>query len=554
MTDDERQVSPARARWRRLWPEAIIVASVLAVFGQVAGFGFVNFDDTQFITENPVVRSGLSAVSLRWALTAVVGGNWIPVTWLSHLADVRLFGLWAGGHHLVNLLAHLVNALLVFRLLAAITGNRTGSFLAALIFAVHPLNVEPLAWVSQRRTLLMTLFGLLAAHAWSRYLRRPATGSYLLALLLFALGLLAKPLLVTLPVLLLLLDVWPFRRWPARTGGRAAAAHGPPWRLVLEKVPFLALSVAIGVVALRTQAGAMTLLPPFGLGARAAHAAVSGAWYLGKVFWPAPLAVFYPYPMAGDPAPLVFGAATALLFVTAVAIALRGRMPALAVGWAWFVVSLLPVSGILQVGEQAWADRYAYLPLTGLLLALAGAFPSDWLRRSRTVRLAAGVATGAVLALGAVSFAQARHWRDGRTLFTHALEVTAGNYMAYNNLGSLLVKEGDLAGAARHFGESIRFAPRTARPHRNLGLVRLGQGDSAGAAEEFLNAVRENPADAREHRDLVRALERLGRHREAAAVCREAARVNPGDPVTRKICERLEASNPTLHGPSPLPP
>lgn len=541
------RLTPARTCWRRFWPDLAIIASAQAVFGQVAGFGFINFDDTQFVTENPVVRSGLSAASLRWAATAIVGGNWIPVTLLSHLLDVRLFGLWAGGHHLVNLLLHVGNALWLRRLAAGITGNRPASLLAALLFALHPLNVEPLAWVAQRRTLLMMSLGLLSVQAWVWYLRRPAPGRYLLALTLFASGLLAKPLLVTLPALLLLLDAWPFGRGLSRSGTLNGTIARPAV-LVLEKVPFLALAAAAGAVALRTQAGAMTMLPPLPTGQRIEHSVVFVAWCFGKVFWPARLAVFYPYPMMGDPRLLVFVAAATLLIPTVVALRLRRRFPGFAVGWVWFLIAALPVSGILQVGEQAFADRYAYLPLTGLLPALAGALLSTTPRRP----VAASAILAVVLTFSALSFAQTRHWRDGRMLFTHALEVTAGNHVAFNNLGSLAFAAGDLEGAARHFSEATRYAPRRWRPRRNLGLVRLAQGDLSGAAGEFRAAVRESPADARAHRDLGRALEKLDRPLLAREVYREALHCNPGDVVTRKMLERLEAA--TSRSQHPLQP
>lgn len=583
--NDGRQGAATGTRRGRLWPDAAIVVVTLAAFGQVAGFEFVNFDDTQFITENPAVRGGLSVESLRWAMTAVVGGNWIPVTWVSHLLDVQLFGLRAGWHHLVNLLLHLFNAILLRRLLASVTGNRAGSLLAALIFALHPLNVEPLAWVAQRRSLLMMLFGLLAAQTWLRYLRRPAAGTYLLALLFFALGLLAKPLLATLPLLLLLLDAWPFgrllntahlpqeepghipvdgrgvrqtgvrrqpvRRRPSRSNPAPCGSPRPLWSLILEKAPFLALSAAIGTVALRTQAEAMTQLPSIGSGQRSAHALVSGLWYIGKTVWPSNLAVFYPYPATGDPAPLVIGAAAILSCATIAAFVLRRRFPCLAVGWAWFVVALLPVSGLVQVGDQAYADRYAYLPLIGPLVALSGSLPTAALRRSRSGPVVTAVTGGLVLALGAAAFVQARHWRDGQTLFTRALDVTAGNYMAHNNLGSLLYKAGDVNGAALHFREAVRYSPRTVTAHRNLGLAHLKQGDVAAAAGEFRAAVRENPTAAREHRDLGRTLERLGRPREALGVYREALRCNPDDPATRQLLERLEAAGTRPPIPSP---
>lgn len=252
----------------------------------------------------------------------------------------------------------------------------------------------------------------------------------------------------------------------------------------------------------------MSLLPAIGLGQRAAHAAVSGLWYVGKAAWPSGLAVFYPYPMAGDPVALVVVAVAALFSATAVMFRLRRRMPGLAAGWAWFVIALLPVIGVLQVGEQACADHYAYFSIIGLLLALAGTFPAAALRRRRGgPAVAAAIGLG-VLALGAVSFAQARHWRDSRALFTRAVQVTSGNYMAHNNLGIQLIEAGDLEGAARHFRAAVGSAPRTGISRRNLGMVYVRQGYTAAAVEEFRSVVRESPTDALGHRGLGLLLEK----------------------------------------------
>lgn len=508
---------------------------MLVVYGQVAGFAFVNFDDTLFVTENPIVRTGLTIGSLRWALTTGYGGNWMPLTWFSHLLDVQLFGVGSGRHHLVSLLLHLGNTLLLFRLLAAMTGNRMRSVFVAALFAVHPLNVEAVAWIAQRRSTLMMFFGLLALHAWIRYARRPSAGRYLLAAVLFALGLLAKSLLVPLPLLLLLLDFWPLRRQSPEARVPFRAMDRRLLALVLEKLPLLVLSAAAGLIALRTQAGAMTLLPPIALGVRLAHALVAYVWYFGKALRPAALAVFYPYPPAGDPVALVAGSAALLVLMTVAAHLLRRLAPYLLVGWLWFLVTLLPVIGLVQVGEQAFADRYAYLPLIGLFIAAVWAIGDSAPRHPRSGPVFAAGGTALLLALAGTCLIQVRSWADGKTLFLHALAVTGGNYVAHNNLGSLLLKEGDLDGAAFHFRESLRSAPGTAKPHRNLGLVHLRRGRLEDAVEELRRAVSQDPSEDKAFRDLGQALDGLGRPDEALAALREAYRINPRDPRTAKL-------------------
>lgn len=525
--------SPAGAAGHRRWAAVALGVLIFAVFWQVREFSLLHYDDDRVITENPVVSRGLTAAGVRWAFTTLSEGNWFPLTWISHMIDVQLFGMNPAGHHLVNVGLHLAVTLLLHGFFVALTGDRWRSLFAAALFAIHPLHVESVAWVNQRKDLLMALFGVLALHAYLADLRRPGVLKKGLVIIAFACGLMSKALLVTLPLLLLLLDFWPLGRFIRP--GRGASPSVPPralWRPVHEKLPLLALSLAAGGLAFIAQSNAGGLpFPGLDTGTRFTHALVSLVWYLVKGFVPTGLAAFYPYPLTGHPALEVVGAAVILFGVTFGAVVVRRRAPALVSGWLWFLVSLLPVAGFVQVGRQAWADRYAYFTLVGLCLAAAwGAADLVSRRRPRLVLRAAAVA--AVLAFSLASFIQARSWRDDGTLWVRALRVTRGNYVAHNNLGSFLLGNGRLEDASREFLAAVAIMPDSAQTQNNLGLVYALQGRFEAAAAAFRKALLPGPAPAQFHRNLGMALARLGRHGEADAAFRQALLAAPDDPET----------------------
>jgi tetratricopeptide (TPR) repeat protein len=467
--------------WRPLLFAAGLVLLTALVYAPVLRHGFVNYDDNLYVSGNPVVRQGLTWEGLRWAWTAAVACNWHPVTMLSHMLDVELYGVRPGWHHLTNLLLHLANVVLLFEVLRRMTGATWRSAAVAALFAVHPLHVESVAWISERKDVLSGLFFLLTLGAWLRYVRRPAAGRYLLALLAFALGLLAKPMLITLPFVLLLLDVWPLGRLPL--AAMPAASERTERRralraLLLEKLPFVVLAVAVSAVALYTQRGAMASLAALPLRRRAANALVSYVVYLGKSLWPSRLAVIYPLPPS---IPLWKAALAAALLaaLTALALARLRRAPWLAVGWLWFAGMLAPVSGLVQVGRQAMADRYTYLPSIGLFIAvvwsahalaqaaLPGELPARGPGATRRALLGAGAAV-VIAALALTARVQVGAWRDSLTLFRHAAAVTDGNYVAAFHLGEELRMRGDRAEARRYYREALRIRPTLARARQRL--------------------------------------------------------------------------------------
>ncbi len=493
-----------------------------AVYAGVRHHDFVNYDDPAYVTENEQVRRGLTWGGLRWALGATDAANWHPLTWLSHMVDVELFGLDPGPHHLVNLLFHLLNALLVFELLRRMTGAAWRSWFVAALFALHPLHVESVAWIAERKDVLSSFFGLLALLAYAHYVARPEPVRYAGVLLSFTLGLAAKPMLVTLPCLLLLLDVWPLGRW----GERRAFLQ-----LLLEKLPFLALALASGAITLFAQqaGGALVGLHAVPLPARAAHAAVAYVKYLWRTVWPSGLAVPYPYPTA-LPVWKVSGAVLLLLAISWLAVAQRRRRPYVLVGWSWYLVTLFPVIGIVQAGDQALADRYSYLPLLGIFITIAWGVP-DLLGAWRPRRPAlAAAATIVLVALAVRTSRQVPVWHDTISLFRNALRVTAGNYVAHTYLGAALKDAGDLdealleLEAVQAMGVAFPDAPYT------LGLIHEARGDGERAADSYRQALRIKPDHMGALLQLGTWLESHGRSEEARSHYRNALPWLPGHP------------------------
>jgi len=496
---------------------AALVAGILVVYAPVRTFDFVSFDDPQYVTDNPDVAGGLTLRSIGWAFTAAYAANWHPLTWLSHMLDVSLFGLDPGPHHVTNVLLHVASSLLLYALLRTLLPSRRASAFVALVFALHPLRVESVAWVSERKDVLSTLFWMLTLRAYVGWVRRPGRGRYALVVVLFALGLMAKPMLVTLPVVLLLLDWWPLRRLPTVPGWRDVAA------LVPEKLPLVALAAGAAAATVYAQHsfGAMVTLdkiPPF---ARLANAAVSYVRYVGATLWPADLAIFYPYrPWPGG---VVWTAVLALAGASAAAIACARRYPYVLVGWLWYLVTLLPVIGLMQVGSQAMADRFTYVPQIGLLLVVALA-ASDAIASGVVL----GVATAAIaLACTIASARQVRYWRDTETLFDHALAVTRDNYLAHLSLGEALVRQHRFDEARPHYLEALRLNPASAGAHLNVGNMLIRDGHDDQAEPQLREALRIKSDFPEAQNSLGLLLTRRGRGDEAIHYYRAALAARP---------------------------
>lgn len=504
---------------------------VLAVYGQVVNHAFINFDDQQYVYENRHVLKGLSREGILWSLTSFHLSNWHPLTWVSHMADVEFFGLKAGSHHLVNVLFHLVNSLFLFSLLRRMTGALWRSAFVAALFAVHPLHVESVAWVSERKDVLSTLFFFLAIGAYLRYVRTPNFGRYVLVAACFALGLLCKPMLVTLPFVLLLLDWWPLERFKGE-GSSGSISPTNRSRLVLEKVPLLALSVISCLVTYTAQAsgGSVSSLERIPPGLRFSNAFVSYVVYLVKTIWPARLAVFYPHPAifhAGVPVWQLSGSVLLLAAVSCLTLWERNRRPFLTVGWLWYLGTLIPVIGLVQVGEQGFADRYTYIPSIGIYVAIAwGMYDSlrNW-RFQRHALWALGVT--AVLALSVASWNQTRHWRNSLSLHTHTLRVTNNNWKAWNGLGNAYLDTGQYQKAIDDFGEALRIKPDYPEAWNNLGTVNGLLGKDQQAITYFRIALRVKPDFVDALYNLGTAYGRMGQHRQAAVYFREAIRFRP---------------------------
>jgi tetratricopeptide (TPR) repeat protein len=546
----------------------------LAVFGLTVRYSFLDYDDDAYVLANPHVLTGLTWQNVGWAFGSTHASNWHPLTWLSHALDCQLYGRWAGGHHLTNVLFHLTNTLLLFGLLQRMTGALWRSAFVAGLFAVHPLHVESVAWIAERKDVLSAFFFLLTLWAYVRYVERSEVGGrrsegtgpwsvvrgpwsfcrlpssvfYLLSVGCFTLGLMSKPMVVTLPFLLLLLDYWPLRRFPfsarrpeiprSRGKGRMSRVPVPAStlnprpstlpRLLAEKLPFLALAAAscLATVFAQKKGGAMLSLGEFPFRLRLANALVSYARYLGKALWPQQLAPFYPHPVQW-PDWQVAGAGILLACASISVIVLARRAPYLFTGWFWFLGMLIPVIGLVQVGSQAMADRYMYLPGIGLFLAVAWGVPvlvPAGTRRGRILRAASLLVVAACSVCAAM---QVRYWKDSEALFTHAIQVTRDNCVAYNNLGKALAQQERLDEAVQAFSESLQIRPDFAHAHANLGGALRRQGKLEAAAAHFETALFFHPEDAQVQNDLGNVLDALGRPDAAMPHYLLALQVNP---------------------------
>jgi protein O-mannosyl-transferase len=549
----------------------------LALYWQVTSFEFTNYDDPDYVLQNPYVQSGLTRQGILWAFKSSYACNWHPLTWISHMLDCQLFGLNPGLHHLTSLFFHIANSLLLFGLLRRMTGDLWKSACVAALFAWHPLHVESVAWIAERKDVLSTFFFLLSLGAYDSYVKKPSFKRYLALVLFFAFGLMSKPMLVTLPCVLLLLDFWPLQRisWkgqPARTD--AGQQLHSPGKLVLEKLPLFILAGIVSYLNMLAQKAGNTVisldvLPPLD---RLSDALVSYARYLGKTFWPSDLAVLYPF---HDSWGLwqVAGAATVLLIITGFILANSQRHQYLAVGWLWFIGTMVPVIGLVQVGLQSMADRYTYIPLIGIFIILVWGL-SEWLRNRSGLRTASLFLASIILAVCvSSSWFQLQHWRNSVTLFGHAVSVTRNNIRAsYNlaqaldakgrkeeaiaqylrtlqlkpnrlearfnsqidahyNLGIILAGKEQFEAARQHFQAALNGRPEHLAARNNLGNVLMSEGHLDEAVEQFQAVLKSAPQHPMALHNLALALGEKGDYPAAIASFRELIQLHPEDAI-----------------------
>jgi tetratricopeptide (TPR) repeat protein len=522
--------APAQPGDRSVLIAIVLAAAALVVYGQTLGrsFVFLNVDDPEYVTINRHVQQGLTPDGLRWALTTFEAYNWHPLTWLSLQLDYQLYGLSARGFHFTNVLLHALNTVLLFWLLRRMTGAVWCSAAVAAFFALHPTHVESVAWVAERKDVLSALFWLLTIAAYVWYAERPGWRRYPLVLLTFALALMAKPMVVTLPCVLLLLDYWPLRRWqPAGDAVPTRYARASVARLVVEKLPLFALVAASIPLTLRAQQEMIRTLEQIPISLRVENALVSYVQYIGMTFWPSRLAIFYPHPRDTIPWWHVLAAGGVLAVFTAAALWEGRRRPYLAVGWLWFLGTLVPVIGLVQVGVHALADRYTYLPSVGLLIVVAWGV-ADLVASRTWAAVPLALLTGALLVACAVfTSIQLRYWRNSEELWQHAVDVTTNNSIAREGLGVALRRQGRLKEARDQLRESLRISPGSPSAHGNLALVleELGQFDEA--AEQLTAALRIKPGMAQTHLDLGRVRERQGRLDDARREYAAALQISP---------------------------
>jgi protein O-mannosyl-transferase len=524
----------------RVAPAILLALLTLGIYVQILHHPFSNYDDGEYVTDNTDIQRGITPTMLHWAITSTEHGNWHPLTWLSHAVDWQLFGNNAGGHHFTSLLLHILNAVLLFAFLAQVTGSTGRSLFAAAVFAVHPINVESVAWVAERKNVLCTLFFLLAIMAYARYARRPGVLRYVVVALLFVLALAAKPMVVTFPFVLLLLDYWPLQRiknWsqPSRV---FPSPQFPAWKLALEKLPLLALSIGDCVLTLIAQrkVDAVKSVAKFSLSARLANAVVSYAAYLWKAVWPLRLAVFYPH-FAGRLAAWQVVLCGVFLIAVSLWVWRERSRPYLMMGWCWFLGTLVPVIGLVQVGDQGMADRYAYLPLIGIFIAAVWGI-ADWVHSAkRELRVSAGIAAAVVLVtFSFLAWRQARTWRSSLDLWSQAVAVDPTNFVAEDVVGSEILLKALNSGmpysdeAQKHFQRALQINPRDSEALLNVGadLQTHGQVQEAIATyKEALGYAQDPTIKGRILTDLGSAYERLLDLDTARQYYREALQLGP---------------------------
>jgi len=472
----------------------LLAVGTLALYSRAAHAGFLRYDDDRYVVENPYVRAGIHWSTVAWAFTTFEQANWHPLTWLSHALDCQLFGINAAGHHSVNLLLHAASVILLFLLLQWLTGHTGRSLAVAVLFAVHPVNVESVAWIAERKNVLCMFFFLLTLLAWVRHVRRPSLVRYMAVLLGFALALMSKPMAITLPFVLLLLDYWPVGGLETRFNGKNSKIDATVidekrsinW-LIIEKLPLFAMSAASAVVTMKAQRAGGAVTIKYSLLAHLQNAVVSYVLYIGKAIWPAQLAALYPYPTQGWPVRVVVLSALFLIIVTVLALKYREHRYLLW-GWFWFLGTMVPMLGLIQVGNQAMADRYAYLPFVGLFVILVWGIAELANRFSIQKYIAAGAVVIGIL-FSTVTYRQLAYWHDDFSLWSHTLAVTHSNFVAEDNFGNALIKAGRYDEGIAHFRNAAEIEPGDPVSEVNLGIYAQQHGDVEQAAERYRYAL-----------------------------------------------------------------
>jgi tetratricopeptide (TPR) repeat protein len=494
----------------------VLVFITFAVYYQVCSFGFINLDDPGYVSENPNIQTGFSLNAVKWAFTSGYAGNWHPLTWLSHILDWQLFGSNPAGHHLANLFFHIANTLLLFIVLKKMTGALWQSAFVAALFALHPLHVESVAWVAERKDVLSTFFWLLTMWAYAHYAKNPKLKWYLISLVLFALGLMSKPMLVTLPFVLLLLDYWPFQRKIS-------------WHLLVEKIPFFIFAAASSIVTILAQHSGKAVVP-FSLAPlnfRIANAFISYVQYIEKMFYPAGLAVFYPHPGINISILFTVISAVLLLGVTIFILGFPKNHRYLVTGWFWYLGTLVPVIGIIQVGGQAMADRYAYITLTGLFIIIAWGMP-ELLGKFSHRKIVLWILSLVVLfALAVCSYLQTRYWKDTLTLCQHAIEVTNDNYQAHFCMIKPLLEQNRIDDAIRHGEQAVRISPTFVPALNALGLSLLEAKRTDDAVACYRRVLQIRPQDAAANFNLAWVLAGSGKFDEAIPLYYKTLQIDP---------------------------
>ena len=522
---------------------ALVVANLL-IYAPVRQFAFTNTDDPVYVTDQPNVLGGLSWASVKWALTDANVPYWHPLTFLSHMLDVELYGTNAAGHHLTSVLLHVACAVMLFALLLKMTGAFWRSAIVAGLFSLHPLRVESVAWIAERKDVLSALFWIATMLAYLHYVRRPGFKRYATMVVLFALGLMAKPMVVTLPFALLLLDFWPLERVSLGDGSPRRGRMSPA-ALVKEKIPLFGLAVLASAVTFVTQrnVGAVNTLEEISLALRVSNSLHSYVAYLGDMFWPTKLVALYPYPDTVSMS-WVLVAIPVLAAITAFVLILRRSQPYLLVGWFWYLGTLLPVIGLIQVGPQARADRFTYVPQIGILLMVVWGL-YELARRLPNPRVVlAPLASLAVAACTIISMRQVHIWSDSVTLWEHTLRLTRDNGIAHYNLGVQFVGTGRVDDGIRHLREAVRLEPRYAIAHNRLALAIDSKGHTPEVTKLLADVVKILPTSSDAYANLGISLAKDGKNAEAIAAFEQALLLNPNDGVVRGRLEYLRKRPP----------
>lgn len=506
---------------------SIIILATLSVYLPVKDYDFTNYDDDMYVFHNPRVLGGLTFKNILWSLTAIEAANWHPLTWISHMTDIQIFGLNAGGHHLTSVGFHILNTVLLLVLLSTMTREFWKSSFVAALFALHPLHVESVAWIAERKDVLSTFFCFLALLSYTHYCQKKNRQQYLLSLLFFICALMTKPMVVTLPFVFLILDYWPLKRFPEVFSNKITVQF--KWvlgHLLVEKIPFLMLSFLSCLITLVAQHRAFNSIEAYPLISRITNPLISYTEYLAKMVCPFPLAVLYPHPRM-----FFLWKFIASLFVILpifyLSIRKLRRRPWLTVGWFWYIGTLVPVIGLVQVGYQGYADRYTYIPLIGLFIMISWQLPEmaqSW--RHKTIVLSVS-AVGTLSVLWLLTSFQIRHWENNITLFEHALKSTSENFVAHNNLGVSLAEKGNYNEAIVHYREAIRIFPGYGDAYHNLGFIANKQGHFQEAIFHYQNAIAYNPNSAQSYYSLASLYFELKQNGNAIIYYAKALKIRP---------------------------